>query len=78
MPEVVVVTGASSGVGRAVVREFARRSPGVRIGLLARNEDGLEGARREVEVAGLPLFRQFQKDHSPNFVLRGFSEVRLL
>ncbi len=52
MPEVVVVTGASSGVGRAVVREFARQSPGVRIGLLARNEDGLEGARREVEAAG--------------------------
>ncbi len=52
MPEVVVVTGASAGVGRAVVREFARRSPGVQIGLLARNEDGLEGARREVEVAG--------------------------
>ena len=52
MPEVVVVTGASSGVGRAVVREFARRSPGVRIGLLARNEDGLEGARREIEAAG--------------------------
>ena len=52
MPEVVVVTGASAGVGRAVVREFARQSPGVRIGLLARNEDGLEGARREVEAAG--------------------------
>ena len=50
--EVVVITGASAGVGRAVVREFARRSPGVRIGLLARNPDGLEGAREEVEAAG--------------------------
>ncbi len=50
MPEVVAITGASAGVGRATVREFAKRSPGVRIGLLARNGDGLEGARREVEA----------------------------
>lgn len=50
--EVVVVTGASAGVGRATVREFARQSPGARIGLLARNPDGLEGARREVEKLG--------------------------
>ncbi len=50
MSEVVVIIGASAGVGRATVREFARR--GARIGLLARNEDGLEGARREVESLG--------------------------
>jgi NAD(P)-dependent dehydrogenase (short-subunit alcohol dehydrogenase family) len=49
-PEVVVVTGASAGVGRAVVREFARRR--AHIGLLARGVDGLEAARREVEEAG--------------------------
>lgn len=48
----VVVTGASAGLGRAIVREFARREPGVNIGLLARGEEGLEGARREVELAG--------------------------
>lgn len=47
---VVVVTGASAGVGRAVVRAFARRQ--ARIGLLARGRDGLDGARREVEAAG--------------------------
>jgi short-subunit dehydrogenase len=52
MPEVVVITGASAGVGRATVRAFAERSAGVRIGLLARNEDGLEGARKEVEALG--------------------------
>ena len=46
----VVVTGASAGVGRAVVRRFAR--DGARIGLLARGQDGLEGARRDVEAAG--------------------------
>ena len=49
-PEVVVITGASAGVGRATVREFAKR--GARIGLLARGRDGLEAARREVEAAG--------------------------
>jgi len=49
-PKVVVVTGASAGVGRAVVREFARH--GSRVGLIARGLDGLEGARHEVEAAG--------------------------
>ena len=49
-PPVVVVTGASAGVGRAVVREFARERAS--IGLIARGLDGLEGAKREVEEAG--------------------------
>jgi NAD(P)-dependent dehydrogenase (short-subunit alcohol dehydrogenase family) len=48
--EVVVITGASAGVGRATVREFARH--GAWIGLVARGRDGLEAARREVEAAG--------------------------
>ncbi|WP_276255567.1 SDR family oxidoreductase [Halomontanus rarus] len=48
--EVVVVTGASAGVGRATAIEFAER--GAKLGLLARGEDGLEGARRDVERAG--------------------------
>src|SRR5581483_11107649 len=49
-PEVVVITGASAGVGRATVRAFARQ--GARIGLLARGRAGLEGARRDAEALG--------------------------
>lgn len=46
----VVITGASAGVGRATVREFAKR--GARIGLIARGSEGLEAARQEVEWLG--------------------------
>src|SRR5881227_1605023 len=49
-PEVVVITGASAGLGRATARAFARE--GAHIGLLARGRDGLEGARRDVESLG--------------------------
>ena len=50
MSEVVVITGASAGIGRATVREFAKH--GAHIGLLARNEDGLQGAKEDVESLG--------------------------
>ena len=49
-PEVVVITGASAGVGRAVARAYAER--GARIGLIARGSAGLEAARLEVEDLG--------------------------
>jgi NAD(P)-dependent dehydrogenase (short-subunit alcohol dehydrogenase family) len=49
-PEVVVITGASAGVGRAVARRFARA--GAHIALLARGRDGLDAVRAEVEAAG--------------------------
>lgn len=49
-PEVVVVTGASAGVGRAVARRFAQE--GAYVGLIARGMDGLEGARKDVEALG--------------------------
>jgi NAD(P)-dependent dehydrogenase (short-subunit alcohol dehydrogenase family) len=47
---VVVVTGASAGIGRAAAAEFAAH--GWRVALLARGMDGLEGARAEVEELG--------------------------
>ena len=46
----VVITGASAGLGRAMVREFAKH--GANIGLIARGEDGLNAAKGEVESYG--------------------------
>lgn len=48
--DVVVITGASAGVGRALARRFAR--DGARIGLIARNRAALEAAAREVRQLG--------------------------
>lgn len=48
--DVVVVTGASAGVGRATVRAYAEK--GAHVGLLARGQDGLEAAAREVRDLG--------------------------
>lgn len=47
---VVVVTGASAGVGRATARAFAAQ--GADVGLLARGAEGLAAAAREVEARG--------------------------
>ena len=47
---IVVITGASAGVGRATVRAFAKQ--GADVALIARGRDGLEAARREVEACG--------------------------
>lgn len=49
-PEVVVITGASAGIGRATAQAFAKE--GARIGLLARSREGLEAAKKEVETLG--------------------------
>lgn len=47
---VVVITGASAGVGRATARAFAKE--GACLGLIARGQDGLEACQREVEKLG--------------------------
>ncbi|NLP03916.1 MAG: SDR family oxidoreductase [Fibrobacter sp.] len=50
MSEVVVITGASAGIGRATAIAFARR--GAKIGIIARGRKGLESTAREIERAG--------------------------
>jgi NADP-dependent 3-hydroxy acid dehydrogenase YdfG len=61
--EVVVVTGASAGVGRAITCEFARH--GASLGLLARSRDGLAGAADDVKRLGgraLPIITDMADD----------------
>ena len=48
--QVVAVTGASGGIGRASAIEFGRI--GAKVALIARGTAGLAGAAREVEQAG--------------------------
>ncbi|MEO7059691.1 MAG: SDR family NAD(P)-dependent oxidoreductase, partial [Lapillicoccus sp.] len=54
MSRVVVVTGASGGIGRASVAEFARR--GDRIALIARGKTGLDAAAAECRELGATTF----------------------
>src|SRR5712691_8448364 len=49
-PEIVVITGASAGVGRATAQAFGKRR--ARVGLIARGRAGLEAAKREIESSG--------------------------
>ena len=48
--QVVAITGASSGVGRAIARAFG--AAGARVGLIARGTDGLNAAADEIRRAG--------------------------
>ncbi|MFA5495778.1 MAG: SDR family oxidoreductase [Porticoccaceae bacterium] len=49
-PRIVVITGASAGVGRAAALAFARR--GDRLALIARGKPGLEATAREIGLLG--------------------------
>ncbi|MDQ3607391.1 MAG: SDR family oxidoreductase [Actinomycetota bacterium] len=50
MPPIVALTGATSGVGRAIARRFAQ--DGAQLGLIARSREGLDAVAREVHEAG--------------------------
>jgi len=47
---VVVITGASAGLGRAIAHAYAKR--GAKLGLLARNPEALAAAKKECEGLG--------------------------
>ncbi|WP_031480574.1 SDR family oxidoreductase [Streptomyces bicolor] len=57
MSQVVVITGASAGIGRATARLYARR--GASVALIARGRDGLQAAAAEVaELGGRPFVQE--------------------
>ena len=49
--QVVVITGAAAGVGRATAREFANK--GCDVGLIGRNQDRLDSAAEELRAFGV-------------------------
>ena len=51
---VIVITGASAGVGRAIAQEFAKR--GEKIGLIARGEEKLAASAEEIRRLGGEAF----------------------
>ena len=69
----VVVTGASAGLGRAIVREFARN--GASIGLIARDPARLEAATREVAEFGGKSIRLVVDVADPDQVEHAADEV---
>ncbi len=70
---VVVVTGASAGVGRAIAIAFA--GCGYRVALLARSPEGLEGAWRDVTDAGGEPFELVTDTSKPEDVFAAADAV---
>ena len=64
----ILITGGSSGIGLAAALRFARG--GARVAVLARNEAGLEAARRQTAAAGSPCLA-FPVDVTDRDALRG-------
>jgi NAD(P)-dependent dehydrogenase (short-subunit alcohol dehydrogenase family) len=77
MSQVVVVTGASGGVGRAVARAYGQR--GAKVALIARGREGLDAAARDVrDAGGTPLVLSCDvADHEQVDAAAGRTETEL-
>lgn len=71
-PHIAVVTGASQGLGRALVHELAGR--GVRVAALARDPAALNAL--VAEVTGVPVVPVTADVADPAQVARAFGEIR--
>lgn len=80
-PPMIIVTGASGGIGAAIACRLAR--PGVTIGLVGRDPDGLEKASFAVKTRGgkaltsridvtSPAFQAWVEDVGARYALSGF------
>lgn len=81
--KVTLITGASSGIGRALAYAFARR--GARVALTARREERLEAVRREIEpytsdvlVIPADLTDEAQLEQVISRVLETFGRIDIL
>src|SRR5688500_4130729 len=52
MKPLILITGASQGIGAAIAKVFAEEVPGVRLALVARNEKNLRAVARACAKAG--------------------------
>ncbi len=82
---VILVTGASQGIGAAIARTFAAEVPGVRLALVARNEQNLRAVagaclklRAAVEIFPCDLTDEAAVKSAARLVTRHFGAVDVL
>jgi len=82
---VVLITGASQGIGAAIARTFATELPGVRLALVARSEKNLRAVARDcikfgatVEIFPCDVSREASVKSMARIVTRHFGPVDVL
>lgn len=72
----ILITGASSGIGRSIAIEFSRTSPDIKLILAARREETLEELSQSIESesAGKTKVLPIKLDVSSSSDVNGFIE----
>ena len=73
MPEVVVITGGSAGIGRATADAFGAR--GDAVGLIARGAERLDTARSELEARGVRVHTEVADVADPDALGRAADAI---